>query len=366
MKGLVSGKTNVVASPLSRRVDRRENRYAIRWYVLVLPFCHKGLANGLQAELDRRIKNGEKPFEYFAPSFVEVKKVDGVIVKTHRPLLYNYVFVRTSESEIYQIKQQLPQYNFLPRVKDEKGGYYPYLTDEVMENLRWVARSYSDVLPVYMPDPGKLVKGDKVRITEGIFKGMEASVVITAGAGHKDVMVCVENWLWVPLLRVLPGQYEVIALNTGNKHHYARLENDTPYKRMHEALCRYYGREGVTLEDRHLATMVLTQYSRLQVDSDVLRCRLYSLLLLAYTVTEQRQERDRLIGMIQTLLPLVKAEQARALLLVTLYGCTDSSIYHGQAHALVAPWRKEAHPKKFKSQLISRLDDYDRWLGHTR
>ena len=49
------------------------------------------------------------------------------------------------------------------------------------------------------------------------FKGVEATVVIQPGAGRKDVMVCVENWMWVPLMRVMPGEYEVIALNAEDK-----------------------------------------------------------------------------------------------------------------------------------------------------
>ncbi len=38
-----------------------------------------------------------------------------------------------------------------------------------METLRWVAASYSNELPVYVPDSGRLLKGDRVRITSGPF-----------------------------------------------------------------------------------------------------------------------------------------------------------------------------------------------------
>ena len=72
----------------------------------------------------------------------------------------------------------------------------------------------------------------------------------------------------------------------------------------------------------------------------------------------------KLVGVMQTMLPLVKVEQSRALAVVTLYGCTDSSIYYHLAHEAVDPWKKEEKPKKSKQQLINRLDDYDRWLRH--
>lgn len=345
--------------------ERMRDTYVVRWYVLVLPSCHKGPANGLREELERRRRNGEPLFEYFAPSYVEMKKRDGGFVETRRPLLYNYVFIHASEHEIYRMKQWLPQYNFLPRIKDGKHEYHPYLSEEAMTNLQWVADSYSNVIPVYTPKPEQLIKGDRIRITEGRFKGAEASVIIQAGAGKRDVMVCVENYMWVPLLRVQPGQYEVIALNDDGKHIYTRLENDRLLLKLHEALGRFCRQEdGVTEADRQLATETVQQYGNLRMDSDIMRSKLYALLLPAYTITGNHQESERLIGTLQAMLPLIKAEQSRALLLITLYGCTNSCLYHTQAHEIIDKWRQEENPKKSKQQLIRRLDDYDRWLGH--
>ncbi len=262
------------------------------------------------------------------------------------------------------MRMRLRPYSFLPRVRDGGTSHYPYLTDEAMRNLRWVARSYANVLPVCVPDPGMLVKGDKVRITEGEFKDAVATVVTRPGSGQKDIMVCVENWILVPLLRVQPGQYEIISLDDSCMHVYTRLNNDCLSKKLHEALHRYHT-ASLTAEDRALATEPLRQYGNLQMASHVTRCNLNSLLLPAHTILGNRLACETLLSTIQAILPIVKAEQSRALLLVTLYGCTDSSIYHGMAHDAVAPWRKEIHPKKAKSQLIRRLDDYDIWLGQS-
>ena len=78
-------------SSLPTRIANMRNSRAVRWYVLALPSRHRGAAKGLQAELDRRLRNGEPAFEYFAPTYVEVREEKGVWVKTARPLLYNYV-----------------------------------------------------------------------------------------------------------------------------------------------------------------------------------------------------------------------------------------------------------------------------------
>ncbi|WP_455665402.1 transcription termination/antitermination protein NusG [Phocaeicola sp.] len=345
-------------------LEALKNSHAVRWYVLVLPVCHKGPARGLQQELDRRIRANESLFEFFAPSYQEVKRTDGKFVNTHQPLLFNYVFIHASENEIFSLKRQLPLLSFLPRIRESKREYYPYLSDIAMKNLQWVARSYSNTLPVYVPEPECLRKGDRIRITEGRFKGAEASVVVQPGSGRKDVMVCVENWMWVPLLRVLPGQYEVIALNTEDRHVYTRLDNDRILDGLHKALRRYHSAEGVNEADRALAAKALKEYGSLQMDTDVMRCRLYAILLPAYTILGMKEEFERLAGTVQGMLPLIKAEQSRALALVALYGCTDSSIYYNWAHEAIDPWKKEEKPKKSKQQLINRLTDYDQWLNH--
>ncbi|RGD11581.1 transcriptional regulator, partial [Parabacteroides sp. AM25-14] len=84
------------------RVGKRHDLKTVRWYVLTLPATGVARrdrispAKSLDAELSRRKRRGETLFEYFAPSYVEVRKVDGKMVNTKRPLLFNYVFVRSS------------------------------------------------------------------------------------------------------------------------------------------------------------------------------------------------------------------------------------------------------------------------------
>ena len=336
--------------------------HTVRWYVLSLPACHKGPAKGLRKELDRRVRLGEPTFDFFAPSFVEMHRREGRLVETHRPLLYNYVFIRSSVYEIFRLKRDFPLYNFLPSV--DGRGSYPFVSDREMENLRWGARSYSDELPAHTPEAGYLRKGDRIRITDGRFKGVEASVVIQPGVGEREVMVCVDNWMWVPLLRVQPGEYEVISLAEEGKHVYTRLDNSRIQNGLHEALGRHWGDGGVTAIDRELATETLRAYGELQLDSAVMRCKLYSLLLPAYTILGDEERQKSLIGTIVSFLPLIRAEQSLALLLLTLYGCTDSSIYYYRAHELIDPWSRESSPKKSKLFLIRRLADYDRWLKH--
>ncbi len=350
-------------------VRKRRDQEAVRWYVLTLPTAGGGRdkispSKGLDAELSRRERRGETLFEYFAPSYVEARKVGGKLVNTRRPLLYNYVFIHASENEIFRMKRTLPLYNFLPRISSDGPSYFPYLSDCEMDTLRWVAKSYSNELPVYVPDNARLLKGDRVRITSGAFSGMEAEVVIQPGGGHKDVMVRILDCMWVPLFEVRRGEYELIELNARSKHIYTHLDNDRIAKGLHDALGRHRSGGVVREEDLRLAREVLCGYAFLSPDTDVTRCKVYSLLLPAYKLLGETDEFDRLHATVRSILPAVKAAQSRALLLVTLYGCTDSSLYQRMAHELVDPWQAEASPKKSKSVLIHRLRDYDRWFGH--
>lgn len=162
-------------------------------------------------------------------------------------------------------------------------------------------------------------------------------------------MVCVENWMWVPLLRVMPGEYEVIALNDEDKHVYTRLDNDCMLNGLHSALQRYHSAEGVSEEDRSLAARALKEYGNLQMDTDVMRCKLYAILLPAYTILGMEEEAAKLVGVMQTMLPLVKAEQSRALAVVTLYGCTDSSIYYHWRTRRLIRGRKRKSRKRVSS-----------------
>ena len=281
-----------------------QNRHIVRWYVMVYPTSSRAMTE----ELD----------------LVEARKMNGRLVTTRRSLLYNYLFVHASECEIYRIKQRLPQYNLLPRVKDSKESYhYPYLTDKAMRDLQWIARSYAESVPVCTADPAWLVKGDRIRITEGRFAGIEAKVVTNAPSRHKEILVSIDNWMCVPLLKVQPGEYEVVELNAETPSYYSRLNNSKLLDRLHDALCRHWAGTG-SAEDRRMATEVLQEYGSLTLDSDIMRSKLYVLLLQAYTILDETSKRESQLMAIQKMLPAVRAKQSRALLLVTLYGCTDS------------------------------------------
>lgn len=102
------------------------------------------------------------------------------------------------------MKRTLPLYNFLPRVSSGGMTHFPYLSDDEMGNLRWVAESYSNELPVYVPDSDRLLKGDRVRITSGYRYKFIVQVV--------SALLLVLSGNWLDTLGGLFGIYSVPAL----------------------------------------------------------------------------------------------------------------------------------------------------------
>ncbi len=336
-----------------------------RWYLMIYPDCRKGLVEGIEREIARRKRFGETPIEYFAPTYVEAHEVGNRIVNTEKPLFYNYLFVRASENELFRMKQFEPQYNFPRRERDHDGKYhYPYVSDQTIRDLQWIARSYAGSIPVLTDDPTWLIKGDRIKITQGQFKGVEANIFENCHTNDNEIIVVVDRCMSVPLLHVKAGQYKVIGLSTCNNHNSRHINiNDTILAQLHNALCRTH--TGATTDDDHsLANRMIAEYADVQADSDVMRCKQYSILLMAMTIIGDIDRRSSLLNLAQLMIPSIRAEQALAQLLVTLYGCTDNSFFRDKAIEITSPWALEHSPKRSKQTLLTRLKDYDQVLEH--
>lgn len=342
----------------------------VRWYVMQLPTGHKGGVKGLACEELRRKKYNLPPLEYFWPTCVEKVKRNGKWISPTRTLYYNYIFVHASENDIYEMKRSsFKILSFLPRVRTEEMDFYPYVPDDQMETLKWISRSYSNEIPIFFPKT-ELLRGDRIRITDGQFAGAEAIVVIQKGQGRKTILVQIQNWACVPLINVEEGQYEIIDLNKDKKHLYKRFDNAALADKLHRALERFH-KGLLNEEDLRLANQTLKEYGSEEMrkmarrDTKLAaRSKLYPLLLPAYTILRNVEESKQVIAEMLEMLTQTQAPQVCALIYVTLYGCTDNYRYHHAAHKLVDGWAEDENPSKAKKQLLQRLSDYDLWLGH--
>ena len=337
-----------------------------RWYVLTVPPSRFRTTNvsavkALEAEVERRIRENETPLEFFAPTCVEVRKVRGKLVHTDRPLLFNYVFIHASENEIFRMKRDLSTFNFLPRVNDGRNYHFPYLSEQEMQRLRWMAEVYREGLPVYQPDNEMLAPGDRIRIINGTMKGFEAEVAVQPGSGTKNIVVRVLDCMWVPLLNIGPEDYEVISLRNDGRRIYSTLDNPRFSEGLHEALLRFH-RDAITPEDLSLASEVVRKFAHLKPGTDVLLCKLYALLLPAYLILQDAHY-GSLLSTITTLLPGLKGGQAHPLLLVTLFACTGEPRFHDAFKQKTAGW-DAASAGKARQTILKRLEIYKQTLAH--
>ena len=93
-----------------------------------------------------------------------------------------------------------------------------------------------------------------------------------------------------------------------------------------------------------------------------MRCKQYSILLHSYAILQDESNYSSLLDTVRSILGAVKANQSRSLLLVTLYGCTDSSRYRSEALELLSVLPKPH--KKGVTRLLHCIDDFDHCYGH--
>ncbi len=358
--------TNPIPDIARSAAANMANRKVVRWYIMTFSDNRKGITLGLEKEKKRREICGGKPLEYFAPTYIAAEDIDGKLVSKKKQLMLNYLFVRANENELFEIKRNQPSYNVLRRVVHADGtSYIPYVSDGVIQSLQWIARSYSGYIPISMIDPRLLIKGDRIRITKGELKGVEAHLVRRPNSAVREIMVFVDNWMCVPLLNVRPSQYKVIGLNEGTakaKQSYG-FEKAEISQKMCEALCRFHHGE-TTEDDKKFALDIFNQYGALEVETPALRSKLHSLLLPACLIFGEKERFDSLIALMKQAEPTIKSELQLAQQYLILYGCTDNVFDYEKAHAIIDAWAKEEAPKKSRQVLINRLADYDKCFGH--
>lgn len=381
-------------------MEKTAKSYTPQWYILKVPQGHRDPDNKrLQAVQKKYESDSDEVFEFFAPLYVEAIHRDGKLVETHKPLYLNYVFVKCKLPLLRTLKKygnELEVYKFLPLSERTDRDSFPFVSDVQMKYMQWVAESRSNKIPIYIPQSQQPIKGDKIRIIHGAFKGLEATVAVQPGRGQRDIFVSVDNCRFVPLTNIQEGDYEIIEYNSDNKRHYTTTYNDKLIDKLHNAIQRYH-LGTLTEEDKLLAEKVRCEYgsfelrkglfgnSNIKSNQKGITPRIYAFILPAFTILKGIESSDNfknsangeilihdceqewklLIGeMLGVIANQKEAYQNLALMYVTLYGCTNNIFYYEKAHKLVDPWRKEGTERKIKQQLISRLDDYDKWLGH--
>lgn len=169
------------------------------WYVLRVTY---GRELKFQAYLDsREIKS-------FIPMHWVEKKEKGSIRRKRVPVIHNLIFVYTTRSVIDEIKQQT-DYGSSVRYMMNRADRKPVVVSEKqMHDFMLVAGTIDAPIVYLNPEDLAYKKGDRVRITTGIWSGVEGMFVRVKG--DRRVVVEIQGVMAVATAFVHPSWIEPV------------------------------------------------------------------------------------------------------------------------------------------------------------
>ena len=157
----------------------RKEKFA--WYVLRVTY---------QRELAAQEQLEEQGIKTYVPLKRVRKSVKGRLVWKVEAALHNYIFVYLNLKKIKDIKtHDIPYLRYVMGV-DADGQKRPqYVPDSQMENFIAITSQETEKIKYLDPDFIDLKVGDRVRVLEGPFKGLEGVYMRTSGRHEKRVVV---------------------------------------------------------------------------------------------------------------------------------------------------------------------------------
>lgn len=259
------------------------------------------------------------PFEYFAPMSEKKMVVKGKDVKRNVPLALNYVFFHTDDFQFLRsmirdmsrvtMLYHSPSRDAKSNTKDTQ--YRPMIAnDREMEMFIKAASFYTQGAPLTVPDRKLMMKGDRVRIIDGPFKGVEGTLISQQGKDGGKVVVSIGDLVSVPTLDISPENIQVIRFAHGNKHIYKKMDSFKP--RVEKALKKRSSGEELQEEEKDAIENFIKRFSSVETDTVNTEARLTMLVLLGYYALQMPKEtRMYFLKLRDEILPRVKSERIK-------------------------------------------------------
>lgn len=157
----------------------------VAWYVLRVTY---------QRELAAKRALGELGIEHFVPvRTVRRRNAAGRFYRAQEAALHNYVFARTTRAAIDELKTfRLPYLRYV--VYPEEGrNRIMTVPEEQMNHFIAVAGRCDEQVLFLRPEEVDLAQGDRVRITGGVFAGVEGVFVRVRNARQRRVVVRIDG-----------------------------------------------------------------------------------------------------------------------------------------------------------------------------
>lgn len=175
---------------------------AILWYPLRVTYSRELLFKEL---LDAEKIENFIPMHY---EYVKVRGGDRGKIRKLVPVVHNLIFVRSSLKCIERIKQSAASLLVVRYIFDRETRLPLVVPEAQMRSFIAVSGSYEEQIVYLDPATKALQKGDPVRITGGIFGGVEGTVVRVKG--DRRVVVCIQGVMAVATTYIHPSLIEKI------------------------------------------------------------------------------------------------------------------------------------------------------------
>lgn len=172
------------------------------WYVLRVTY---------QRELPTKEALLHLGIETFVPErMVRRRDRRGRYCTVREAALHNYIFVRTTKREIDELKTfRLPMLRYV--MQTDEGLHRPMTVPEVQMRHFMAVAGRIEAQPLYLaPSEAALAKGDRVRITEGLFAGVEGILLRIRQTRECRVVVSIEGIAAVATTSLRASQIEKI------------------------------------------------------------------------------------------------------------------------------------------------------------
>lgn len=156
---------------------------AVEWYVMRVTY---------QRELVAQRLLGQLGIESFVPTQKVRRKVGGRYLWREEAKVHNYIFVRSSQVELQQIKETRITYLRFMMAKNEEGNKWvpQFVRADQMEHFMAICRSEG---VKYLDPEVDLRKGDRVKVIRGGLAGVEGTFIKISAKNEKRVVVRIEG-----------------------------------------------------------------------------------------------------------------------------------------------------------------------------
>lgn len=158
---------------------------AAEWYVLRVTY---------QRELSTKEYLDKLNIENFVPvRVVSRRNSKGQFFRACEVAVHNYIFIRSTREVIDELKTyKLPMLRYVMHPQNGENQIM-IVPEEQMRNFIAVAGNEDEQVLFMSPEEVALSKGDKVRITGGVFEGVEGLLMRVKNSRGKRVVVKIDG-----------------------------------------------------------------------------------------------------------------------------------------------------------------------------